>query len=127
MHIYIPTQAKYTNEQSKDLAHIIALEVNSRLPKITSILRSPQRRSRRVYIDFLQNREGQTVVAPYSVRPMPDATVSMPLSWDEVKIGLKPTEFTIKNAPKRIKIVGDLWQPIFKQAVNLKQVIKNID
>jgi bifunctional non-homologous end joining protein LigD len=68
----------------------------------------PEKRHRKIYVDFLQNREGQTLAAPYSVRPTPDATVSMPLHWDEVKSGLKPTDFTIKNALVRLKREGDL-------------------
>lgn len=127
LHIYIPLHAKYTNDQAKNLAHLVALEVNSRLPKITSVLRSPDKRQRKVYIDFLQNREGQTVVAPYSIRPVPDASVSMPLRWDEVNDKLKPTMFNMNNAVERIKKVGDLWEPVLKETVDLKAVLKMID
>ncbi|MGD8373662.1 MAG: DNA ligase D [Candidatus Woesebacteria bacterium] len=127
LHIYIPLHAKYTNDQAKNLAHLIALETNSRLPKTTSVLRSPDKRQRKVYIDFLQNREGQTVVAPYSVRPTADASISMPLAWSEVDMGLDPSMFNIKNALKRIKKVGDLWTPVLKEAVDLKAVLEKID
>ena len=127
IHIYIPMHAKYTYEQGKNLAHLIALEVNKREPKLTSVLRLPEKRKRKIYVDFLQNREGQTLAAPYSVRPTPQATVSMPLHWDEVKAGLEPTDFTIQNALKRIKRTGDLWQPVMGKGVDLPAVLKRIE
>jgi bifunctional non-homologous end joining protein LigD len=127
IHIFIPLQAKYTHEQAKNMAHLIALEVNKRQPKITSVERMPDKRKNKIYIDFLQNREGQTLACPYSLRPTPDASVSMPLHWDEVKETLKPTDFTIKNTLARLKETGDLWKPVLGKGVDLKAVLKGLE
>jgi bifunctional non-homologous end joining protein LigD len=127
IHIYIPLHAKYTYEQGKNLAHLIALEVNKRQPKITSVERMPKKRKHKIYLDFLQNRQGQTLAAPYSVRPTPEATVSMPLHWDEITPSLKPTDFTIKNALPRLKRTGDIWKPLLQKSIDLQKVLKKID
>ncbi len=126
IHIYIPMQAVYTYEQAKNLAHLIVLEVNKRQPKLTSVERNPERRRHRIYLDYLQNREGQTLAAPYSVRPTPDASVSMPLDWSEVKKGLKPSDFTIQNTPARLQRTGDLWKPVMGKGINLVKVLRAI-
>lgn len=127
LHIYIPLHAAYTYEQGKNLAHLIALEVHNRLPHLTSVERMPEKRKHRIYLDFLQNREGQTLAAPYSVRPTPEATVSMPLQWEEVTQGLSPGDFTIKTALKRLQRTGDLWQPVLQKGVNLRAVLTRIE
>ena len=127
MHIFIPTGSKYTDEQCRNLAHLIVIEVNKRQPKVTSIERNPEKRKHRIYLDWLQNREGQTLAAPYSVRPTPEATVSMPLTWDEVKTGLRPTDFTIKNALTRLQKTGDLWAPVLRKGVDIATVLKKIE
>lgn len=126
IHIYIPMHATYTYDQGRDFAHLLALEINQREPKLTSVERNPDKRHHKIYVDFLQNREGQTLAAPYSLRPTPDATVSMPLHWDDVKPGLKPEDFTIKNALQRIKRTGDLWQPVLGPAIDLPRILKRI-
>lgn len=126
LHIYIPLQAKYTHGQAKDFAHLLAIEINKRQPKLTSIERMPAKRPHKIYVDFLQNREGQTLAAPYSVRPTPDATVSTPLHWDEVTSSLKPTQFTIKNIPRRLNRTGDLWQPVIDKGIDLGKVLERI-
>jgi bifunctional non-homologous end joining protein LigD len=126
LHIFIPTGAKYSYEQVKNLAHLIVLEVNKRLPKITSVERLPQKRQHRVYLDYLQNREGQTLAAPYSLRPTPEATVSMPLHWDEVNSSLSPSNFTIQNTARRLARVGDLWKPVLGKGIDLAAVLRNI-
>lgn len=126
IHIFIPMHAKYTYEQSKNLAHLIALKVHEHQPLLTSVERLPEKRQHKIYLDFLQNREGQTLAAPYSVRPTPEATVSMPLHWDEVKTGLNPTDFTIKNTLTRMKHTGDLWKPVVSKGINLPDILKKI-
>jgi bifunctional non-homologous end joining protein LigD len=80
-----------------------------------------------MYIDFLQNRPQATLAAPYSVRPKPGATVSMPLHWDEVKKGLKMSDFTLYNAIKRISKTGDIFMPVIKKGIDLKKVMKALD
>ena len=72
-----------------------------------------------MHLDYLQNRRGQTVAAPYSVRPYPGATVSTPLKWREVTKKLDPSRFTIKTIPKRLEKVGDLWKPVLGQGIDL--------
>lgn len=124
MHIYIPMGSKYTYDQCQLFARLIAYQVHEALPKFTSIERMNINRQGKVYVDFLQNRPKATLAAPYSVRPTPDATVSMPLHWDEVKKGLRPPDFTLKNAIERIKHEGDLFKPVLGKGINLEKAIK---
>lgn len=127
LHIYIPMGAKYSYDQAKNLAHLIVLEVNQRLPKTTSVERLPKKRKHKIYLDFLQNRGGQTLAAPYSVRPTEPASVSMPLDWSEVKSGLKPENFNIKNAIARLKRTGDLFKPVLGKPIDLKKVLQKAE
>jgi bifunctional non-homologous end joining protein LigD len=124
IHIYIPFGAKYTYEQSKEFARVIARMVNRQLPQFTSIERAVKDRNGKLYIDFLQNRPQATVSAPYSVRPKPGAPVSMPLHWSEVKQGLKITDFNIHNALERIKQEGDLFKPVIGKGIDMEKVIR---
>lgn len=126
IHIFIPLEAKYDYEQAKNFAHLLALEINRRQPKLTSVERMPNKRRHRIYLDFLQNREGQTLASAYSVRPTPDASISAPLHWDEVRSTLKPTDFTIKSMPKRLEKVGDLWHPVLEKGVNIATLLKSL-
>jgi bifunctional non-homologous end joining protein LigD len=127
LHIYIPLGAKYTYDQSKLFAELIANLAHQRLPEVTSVERLPKKRQGKVYLDFLQNRRGQTLAQAYSVRPRPGATVSTPLHWDEVKTGLSPGQFTLKNTPARLNRVGDLWKPVLGPAVKLNAIISQIE
>ena len=126
IHIYIPLGAKYNYEQSKQLAELIANMVHAELPDFTSLVRSPAKRTDKIYIDYLQNRPIQTICAPYSVRPKPGATVSAPLHWDEVKKGLKMEQFTMKNMLQRVKSEGDLFAGVLGKGIDLNKILKGL-
>jgi bifunctional non-homologous end joining protein LigD len=123
LHIYAPLGAKYDYDTVKILANWIARSVNARQPGITSIERSLKKRRHRIYVDYLQNRRGQTLAAPYSVRPKPGATVSMPLLWEEVDKRLSPSQFTIKNALSRLAKMGDLWKPVLGKGIDIGAIV----
>ncbi|MGV3762803.1 non-homologous end-joining DNA ligase, partial [Parapedobacter sp.] len=125
LHIYIPLGAKYTYDQSQLFARWVANEVDATLD-FTSVERMIDKRRGKVYIDFLQNRPSATLAAPYSLRPKPDATVSMPLHWKEVKKGLKISDFTIANALDRIRSEGDLFKPVLGRGINLRKLLKDL-
>jgi bifunctional non-homologous end joining protein LigD len=125
LHIYIPLGAKYNYDQSQLFAKIIASQANDELD-FTSIERMTSKRKGKVYIDYLQNRPTATLAAPYSVRPKPGATVSMPLHWEEVKKGLQIKDFTIANALERIKQEGDIFKPVLGKGIDLKKVLEAI-
>lgn len=126
LHIFIPMGAKYDYDQGKDFAHIIAMMVNEQLPKLTSLERSPKNRTHQIYIDYLQNRKGQTLASAYSVRPKPGATVSAPLRWEEVKSGLHPSQFTIKNISQRVEKEGDLFKGVLGKGIDITKCLKNL-
>jgi bifunctional non-homologous end joining protein LigD len=127
LHIYIPLAARYNYDQVKAFAGIMAIITHSRLPEVTSIERSTVKRKNKIYVDFLQNRKGQTIAAPYSVRPRPMATVSAPLEWKEVNAGLSPDQFTIKTIIDRLEKTGDIWQPVLKKGISLDKALKAIE
>lgn len=127
LHIYIPLGAQYDYDSIKILGELIAKEIHSRLPDITSVDRSIKKRKNKLYIDFLQNRRGQTLAAPYSVRPKPGATVSTPLEWSEVTDKLHPSQFTIKNVVSRFEKKGDLWKPVLSKGANIKKIIHKLE
>ncbi len=110
LHILVPLGAKYTFHQTRQFAEILANTVSQELPHTTSVVRDPKKREKKVYIDFLQNRIGQTLAAPYSIRPVPHAPVSTPLRWDELNNTFHPTDFTIKNIFKRLDKHQDIWK-----------------
>lgn len=117
LHIYIPTGGRYTYDQLAPFAKDIMLVVQSMLPKTTTLERSLAKRDKRkIYLDHLQNRKGQTIASVYSVRPKPGATVSTPLKWSEVKIGLDPTDFTMRTVPERTKKIGDPFKPLLDKS-----------
>ncbi|WP_118972974.1 DNA ligase D [Taibaiella koreensis] len=122
IHIYIPLGAQYSYDQSQLLARFIATQVQLQLKTFTSIERMTRNRKGKIYIDYLQNRPQATLAAPYSLRPKPGATVSMPLAWHEVKKGLKMKDFTLKNVPRLIKERGDLFKPVLGKGINLKKI-----
>jgi bifunctional non-homologous end joining protein LigD len=124
IHVYIPLGAKYTYDQSQLFGKLIASQVHERLPKFTSIERMTKNRKGKLYIDYLQNRPKATLAAPYSLRPKPGATVSMPLHWEEVKKGLQLKDFTIKNALERIKREGDIFKPVLGRGINMKKFLE---
>lgn len=126
IHIFIPLSAKYTYDQTKIFGEILANLIHERTPDFTSVLRLPKKRKGKVYIDFLQNREGQTLAAPYSLRPTPMANVSTPLRWDEVNNQLKPENYTIKNILKRVDKVGDFWEPVLGKGIDIKKILSQI-
>lgn len=123
LHIYIPLGNQYTYEQSKEFARIIVTLVNREIPAYTSLERAVAKRKGKMYLDFLQNRPQATIAAPYSLRPKPGATVSMPLQWEEVKKGLEMKDFTISNALSRVREMGDIFKPVLGKGINLKKVI----
>jgi bifunctional non-homologous end joining protein LigD len=125
MHIYIPLEGKYTYEQSQLFANIIVKLVHKQIPDFTSLERSIAARKGKMYLDFLQNRPGATIAGPYSLRPKPGATVSMPLDWEEVKPGLTIQHFHIHNALDRLRETGDLFKGVLDEGIDLgKAVVK---
>jgi bifunctional non-homologous end joining protein LigD len=126
IHIYVPLGAKYNYEQAKQLAELVANMVHEELPDYTSLVRNPQKRKDKIYIDYLQNRPIQTICAPYSVRPKPGATASAPLHWDEVKKGLQISQFTMKNMLQRVKTEGDLFKGVLGKGIDLNKTLKNL-
>jgi bifunctional non-homologous end joining protein LigD len=127
LHVVIPLGKKYHYDQAEAFAHLIAKIAHLEYPKATSLLRDPKRRQRKVYIDYLQNSRTKTIVAPYSVRPVPKASVSAPLHWEEVEEGLNPSQFTIKTMIKRLRKEGDLFKPMLKEKIDMSQAISRLE
>jgi bifunctional non-homologous end joining protein LigD len=127
LHIYIPTGKKYSYEQVKDFAYLVCMLAEQQIPSFTTLERSLQkRRNDRIYMDYLQNRKGQTIACAYSLRPKPGGTVSCPLEWKEVKRGLSPKQFTIHNMLERVQKKGDLFTGILGKGIDLNKCLKKL-
>ena len=126
LHIYVPLKAQYHYEQVRSFAEIVAQLTEQQLPATTTIERSLKKRKGRIYLDYQQNKFGQTLACVYSARPKPGATVSTPLLWKEVKRGLHPSQFTIRNIEKRLGKTGDIFSGVLKEKINLTKCLKNL-
>ena len=124
LHVYVPMKNKYDYDTVKEFAHVIATLVQEQLPKTTSLERSLKKRGDKIYVDFLQNRIGQTLACAYSLRPVPGANASTPLDWKEVNHKLHPSQFNIENAPARFKKKGDLFAEVLTGSTNIQKALK---
>ncbi len=103
LHLMIPLGRQCTHEQSRSLGELLARCLVERLPKIATIVRQVTQREGKVYVDYLQNGSGKLIVAPFSVRPLPGAPVSVPLAWREVNRKLDIRRHTITTVPERMR------------------------
>jgi bifunctional non-homologous end joining protein LigD len=127
LHILLPLGRQCTYAQSRTLGELLARFVLRELSDIATLTRHVTKRGDKVYLDYLQNRHGQTIVGPYSVRPLPGATVSMPLLWDEVDASLDPKAFTIKNAIERMeRLATDPVVAVLEQRPDLEHVLQRL-
>jgi bifunctional non-homologous end joining protein LigD len=124
LHIMVPLGRKCTFEQSRLLSSLIGHVITREMPSTATMTRHIQSRGERVYIDWLQNRHGQLMVAPLSVRPLDHAPVSMMLDWSEVNDDLDPQKWTIANARQRLQSMGpDPMRPVLQTVPDLPKVL----
>ncbi len=127
LHVLIPLAQQCTFDQSRTLGELLSRVVVAKLPEISTIIRPIKGREGKVYLDYLQNRHGQLIVAPFSVRPLPGAPVSMPLEWREVNKKLDMSQHTIVTAPKRMeKLKQDPVRPVLEVRPDLSAVLERL-
>jgi len=116
MHLYVPIVRGPDQHQVRQFAQTVAETLASARPDLmTAVYRREKRPRGRVLVDYNQNRWGSTLASVYSPRPRPDATVSTPVTWNEVARGIRIEDFTIRNVPARVRKVGDLWKPLLEK------------
>ena len=113
LHVYVPIVRGPVQKDVWTFAKALAVELAARSPLLmTSEYRVAKRPRGRVLVDYNQNAWGRTLASIYSVRPRPRATVSTPLTWDEVAAGADIEDFRLDNVRQRIAQTGDLWKPL---------------
>jgi bifunctional non-homologous end joining protein LigD len=127
LHVLIPLNARYTHEEARTFARLLATLGVQATPDIATLARPIRSREGKVYIDFGQNGHGRTIVAPFSVRPLPGAPASCPLQWKEVTARLDPARFTIKTLPAHIQKSGDPSTPILTGSIDMAAAITRIE
>ena len=127
MHIYVPLEPVYTYEQVRTFAELLSVLVIQEDPDLFTTPRAVSKRKKeRVYFDYLQIASSKTISAPYVVRAYAGAPVATPLDWKEVKKGLLPSHFTLRNAPKRFEKVGDLFAPVLENLQRIEPALEKI-
>ena len=126
LHIYLPLNGEYTYDEARTFTQLICTLINEELPDLTSMERNLKKRGKKIYLDYLQNRRGQTLASVYSARPVKGATVSTPVSWKEIQNGFKKEEFTIKTVPDRIAEIGDIFSSVLDEAVDIEKSLDKL-
>lgn len=126
LQIFVPVEPKYTYGEARRINTFIARYLLEKLPSLITLERVVEKRGNKLYFDYLQLWRGRTMAAAYSVRARRSATVSAPVSWDEVEAGFHPADFTIKTVPPRIKRIGDLFAPVSSESHRLAQRVDEV-
>jgi len=123
LHVYIPLVRGYSYDQARMFCEAVARMTVQEHRDIATVERVVANRESKVYVDFGQNRREQTVVPPWVVRPVPGATVSTPLDWDELDSRLHPSLFDMASALARLEQYGDLFRGTLTEPQDLATAI----
>ena len=116
IHIYVPIQRKPLQKDVWRVAKRIAFELAKQYPElITSEYRVALRPAGRVLVDYNQNAWGRTLASVYSIRPRPEASISAPVTWNEIEDGISIADFWMDTMPARVEALGDLFRPVLQQ------------
>jgi bifunctional non-homologous end joining protein LigD len=126
LHLYVPLLPEQDHETVRSFAEAIAMMVVQATPGNATLERSKRARAGKVYVDFMQNGRGKTVVAPYSLRAKEHATVSMPITWKEFEDGARPEDFTLRTAPGLVAKRGDVWSGFWDRAASLEKALRRL-
>lgn len=118
LHVVIPLDRSYRFDETRTFVHAVGILLSRRMPGVVSEL-SGTHEPGTVFVDYLQNAAWKTMIAPYSLRATKEATVSMPLAWEELREDPAPEDFTIRTAISR---TGDPWKGFFDHAERLPAV-----
>jgi bifunctional non-homologous end joining protein LigD len=127
LHILIPLGRRYTHEECRSFARLLAMLGLEAKPGISTLARPLHARGGKVYIDWGQNGHGNTIVAPYALRPIPGAPASCPLRWSEVNAKLDPSRFTLRTLPKRFERMEDPLAGVLGAGVEMGAAIAAIE
>ena len=127
LHILIPLGARYTYDEVRTFARLLAVLGVEAEPEISTVARPLRSRGGKVYIDFGQNGHGQTIVGPFSLRPLPGAPASCPLTWGEVTARLDPARFTMITVPKRFDKMADPLAPVLTGGIDMAATVARIE
>jgi bifunctional non-homologous end joining protein LigD len=122
VHVVVPIAPGPTHSQATGFAEQVARAVSKVLPKIATVERMKDKRGGKLYVDYGQNGEGRTVVAPYSIRARDGAIVSTPIEWDELDEALDPSRFDIRTVVARVQERGDLFAGVLRGTQTLPKV-----
>jgi DNA ligase D len=109
IHVFCPIEPEW---EFLDVRHAVIAagrELERRLPEKVTMNWWKEERGERIFIDFNQANRDRTMAGAYSPRALPTATVSTPLTWDELDAGVDPAAFTVRTVPKRLAEIGDPW------------------
>ncbi len=120
LHIYVPIVRRYTFEQTHEFAKTVTRFLEQHHPDKLTTAWAVEERVGKVFLDYNQNRLGATLANAYSVRPTPEATVSVPLSWDDLSRGIDPLTFTLKTVPAHIRRHPDPWKDLLANPQQLE-------
>jgi len=127
LHIYVPLEPIYGYDQTKAFAEVLARLAAAERPDLFTTPRTVSKRQPdRVYFDYIQNGRGKTISAPYVPRAHPGAPVATPLDWNEVKPGLRPAQFHLRNAVERFDRLGDLFAPVLRVRQQLDEPLRKL-
>jgi DNA ligase D-like protein (predicted polymerase) len=122
MHVNVRIQQRWTFSEVRRAAVALSREIERRVPQLaTSKWWKEERHG--VFLDYNQNAKDRTTCSAYSVRPLPDARVSMPLRWEEVE-ACDPADFTIVNVPQRFAELGDAHAEMDQHAGSLEKLLE---
>ncbi|WP_379132392.1 non-homologous end-joining DNA ligase [Paenibacillus sp. sgz500958] len=115
--IIVPIREGITFQDLRMIGHFVGRFVTEKHPGLFTLERLKKNRGDKIYFDYLQHFGGKTLAAPYTPRARPLATVSTPLTWEEVESGVTPADFHLLNIEQRLQRVGDLLEKVPPQPV----------
>ncbi len=126
LHVFVPIERRHTYDVTHAFAKTMAGWLADRHPEELTVAWAVRERAGKVFLDYNQNARGKTLASVYSLRPVPQATVSVPVTWDELRRGFDPLQWTIATVFERLERVGDLWADILRSAQSLDDPLARV-
>ena len=123
LHIFVPIQPRWTFTDVRNAALAVGREVERRIPTLVTTAWWKEERPSAIFIDYNQNARDHTIASAWSIRPRAHAPVSTPVTWDDLRAGIDPTQFTVRTVPDYLVAEGDKWASMVGQSFDLQPLL----